>query len=141
MAFSAKITTRIQSEIKRYQGVLGALQKKDVSEADTVTAAKSDEVLECFGHLSRETFSKSTMADLLHHKQVTNKFTVAAIMLSDDLIESLRREIRRLGSGVKVEPAYLRSILTQEIIKRELIDSEEAKAAAHNVRRLQRSVS
>ena len=245
MPVSAKVSARIAAQMKRYQGVLNAIQKKDISEADTVTvindiladvcgydkyhevtsqyairgtyvdlavkvdddirflievkaigielkdihikqavdyaanegiewvvlsngamwrvykvhfgqpiekilvcevdlialSPKSDEILECFGNLSREGFSKVTMADLLHQKQVTNKFTVAALLISDDVLDDLRREIRRLGSGVKVDVDYLRSLLTNEIIKRDLIDSEEAKAAAQNVKRLQRAVS
>lgn len=243
MGVSAKVATRIATEVKRYQGVLNTIQKKDISEADTVTvindiladvcgydkyhevtsqyairgtyvdlavrveddirflievkaigielkdmhvkqaidyaanegiewvvltngavwrvykvhfgqpiekilvcevdlialSPKSDEILECFGNLSREGFSKGTMADLLHQKQVTNKFTVAALLISDDVLDDIRKEIRRLGSGVKVDVEYLRSLLTNEIIKRDLIDSEEAKAAAQNVKRLQRA--
>lgn len=118
------------------------IEKILVCEVDLIALSpKSDEILECFGNLSREGFSKGTMADLLHQKQVTNKFTVAALLVSDDVLDDLRREIRRLGSGVKVDVDYLRSLLTNEIIKRDLIDSEEAKAAAQNVKRLQRAVS
>jgi hypothetical protein len=245
MGISAKVSARIATQLKRYQSVLSAIQKKDISEADTVTvindiladvcgydkyhevtsqyairgtfvdlavrvdndirflievkaigielkdihvkqaidyaanegiewviltngamwrvykvhfgqpiekilvcevdlltlSAKSEELLECFGNLSREAFSKGTMADLLHQKQVTNKFTVAALLISDDFLDDLRKEIRRLGSGVKVEVPYLRTLLTDEIIKRDLIDSEEAKAAAQNVKRLHRTLS
>jgi hypothetical protein len=111
-----------------------------VCEVDLLAAsAKSDEVIECFGNLSREAFSKDKMADLLHQKQLTNKFTVAAVLLSDDLLDDLRKEIRRLG-GVKVDVEYLRSLLTADILKRDLIDSDEGKAAAQNVKRLQRAV-
>ncbi len=84
------------------------------------------------------------MADLLHQKQVTNKFTVAALLISHDperrghdVLDNLRKEIRRL-SGIKVEVDYLRALLTNEIVKRDLIDSEEAKAAFQNVKRLQK---
>jgi hypothetical protein len=244
MGISAKVATRIASEIKHYQGILSAIQKKDISEADTVTvindiladvcgydkyhevtsqyairgthvdlavkiddeirflvevkaigielkdihvkqaidyaanegiewvvltngamwrvykvhfgqpiekilvcevdlmvlSPKSDEILECFGNLSREGFSKGTMADLLHQKQITNKYTVATLLMSDDMLDELRKEIRRL-SGVKVEIDYLQSLLSAEIIKRELLDGEEAKAAFQTVKRLQRSVS
>ncbi|MDO8878386.1 MAG: type I restriction enzyme HsdR N-terminal domain-containing protein [Pseudolabrys sp.] len=245
MGISAKVSARISTQLKRYQGVLSAIQKKDISEADTVTvindiladacgydkyhevtsqyairgtfvdlavrvddtirylievkaigielkdihvkqaidyaanegiewvvltngamwrvykvhfgqpiekilvcevdlissSPKSGEILECFGNLSREGFSKSTMADLLHQKQVTNKFTVAALLVSDDMLDDLRKEIRRLGSGIKVDIDYLRSLLVNDIIKRDLIDGEEAKAAAQNVKRLQRAAS
>jgi Type I restriction enzyme R protein N terminus (HSDR_N) len=245
MPVSAKVAVRIAAQMKRYQGVLATIQKKDISEADTVTvindiladvcgydkyhevtgqyairgtfvdlavkvdenirflievkaigielkdshikqaidyaanegiewvvltngavwrvynvhfgqpiekilvcevdlialSPKSDEILECFGNLSRESFSKGNMADLLHQKQVTNKFTVAALLISDDVLDDLRKEIRRLGSGIKVEVDYLRALLTNEIVKRDLIDSEEAKAAFQNVKRLQRTAA
>ena len=245
MPVSAKVADRIAAQMKRYQGVLATIQKKDISEADTVTvindiladvcgydkflevtgqyairgtfvdlavkvdenirflievkavgielkdihikqaidyaanegiewvvltngavwrvynvhfgqpiekilvcevdlialSPKSDEILECFGNLSRESFSKGNMADLLHQKQVTNKFTVAALLISDDVLDDLRKEIRRLGSGIKVDNDYLRALLTNEIVKRDLIDSEEAKAAVQNVKRLQRAVA
>ncbi|HWK94127.1 MAG TPA: type I restriction enzyme HsdR N-terminal domain-containing protein [Pseudolabrys sp.] len=117
------------------------IEKILVCEIDLLTqSAKSDDVLECFGNLSKEGFSKGTMADLLHQKQVTNKFTVAALLLSDDVVDDIRKEIRRLGSGVKVDVEYLRSMLANDIIKRDLIDGEEAKAAAQNVKRLQRAL-
>jgi hypothetical protein len=87
------------------------------------------------------------MTDLLHQKQVTNKFTVAALLISHDperrgleVLDHLRKEIRRL-SGIKVEVDYLRDLLTNEIVKRDLIDSEEAKAAFQNVKRLQRTAA
>jgi hypothetical protein len=50
------------------------IEKILVCEVDLIALSpKSDEILECFGNLSREGFSKGKMADLLHQKQVTNK--------------------------------------------------------------------
>jgi hypothetical protein len=115
------------------------IEKILVCEVDLLALSpKSDEILECFGNLSREGFSKGKMADFLHQKQVTNKFTVAALLISDDVLDDLRKEIRRLGSGIKVDVDYLGALLTNEIVKRDLIDSEEAKAAVQNVKRLQK---
>ena len=65
----------------------------------------------------------------------------AALLISDDVLDDLRKEIRRLGSGIKVDNDYLRALLTNEIVKRDLIDSEEAKAAFQNVKRLQRTAA
>ena len=243
MPVSAKVAGRIAAQMKRYQGVLATIQKKDISEADTVTVVndmladvcgyekvheitgqyaihgtfvdlvvkvdenirflvevkavgielkdnhvkqaidyaanegiewvvltngavwrvynvhfgqpiekilvcevdltalspKSDEILECFGNLSREGFCKKRMTDWLHQKQLTNKFTVAALLISDYVLDDLRREIRRLGPGIKVDIDYLRALLTNEIVKRDLIDSEEAEAAVQNVKHLQKA--
>ena len=86
-------------------------------------------------------FPREKWLNLLHQKQVTNKFTVAALLISDDVLADLRKEIRQLGSGIKVDIDYLRALLTNEIIKRDLIDSEEANAAFQNVKRLQRAAT
>src|SRR6266487_2488301 len=40
--------------------------------------------------------------------------------------------------GIKVEVDYLRALLTNEIVKRDLSDGEDAKAAFQNVKRLQK---
>jgi hypothetical protein len=118
------------------------IEKILVCELDAIaTNARSPEALECFGNLSREAFSKGTMAELLLHKQVTSKFTVAAVLQTDFILEVLRREIRRMTSGVKVEVEYLRSLLRDEVLKRDLIDSDEAKAANQNIKRLQRAAT
>jgi predicted type IV restriction endonuclease len=118
------------------------IEKILVCELDAIaTNARDPEVLECFGNLSREAFSKGTMAELLLHKQVTSKFTVAAVLQTDFILEVLRREIRRMSSGVKVEVEYLRSLLRDEVLKRDLVDSDEAKAANQNIKRLQRAAT
>lgn len=118
------------------------IEKILVCEFDAIEeSAKSPEALECFGNLSREGFSKSTMAEFLLHKQVTNKFTVAAVLQTDFILEILRREIRRMSSGVKVEVDYLKTLLREEVIKRDLIDSDEAKSALQNIKRLQRAAT
>jgi hypothetical protein len=101
---------------------------------------RSDEVIECLGCLSREGFSKSSMSDLLQQKQVTSKFTIAAIMLTDSVVDHLRRDIRRL-SGIRVESDYLKDLLKNEIIKRELIEGDDAAAAASTVKKMQRALA
>jgi hypothetical protein len=118
------------------------IEKILVCELDAITTnVRNPEVIECFGNLSREGFSKGTMAELLLHKQVTSKFTVAAVLQTDFILEVLRREIRRMSSGVKIEVEYLRSVLRDEVLKRDLVDSDEAKAANQNIKRLQRAAT
>ena len=41
MPVSAKVADRIAAQMKRYQGVLATIQKKDISEADTVTVIRA----------------------------------------------------------------------------------------------------
>ena len=102
--------------------------------------SKGPEAIECFGNFSLEAFSKDTLSDWFHEKQITSKFAIAALLLSDPILDSLRLQIRRL-SRVKVEIDDLRSLLADEIIKRELIDAEEAKSASVFLKKLQRRMN
>ncbi|WP_424629170.1 type I restriction enzyme HsdR N-terminal domain-containing protein [Bradyrhizobium sp. SYSU BS000235] len=100
---------------------------------------KDDGMIACFANLSREGFSKDTMSDFLLEKQITNKFSVAAVLTSPTIVEHIRREIRRL-SGIRVDEDYLNSLLSDEIVKRELVEGEEARAAQKSVQRMQRAL-
>jgi hypothetical protein len=116
------------------------IDKTLVFEMDILTvSARSAEVLECLGNLSKEGFSKGSMGDLLQQKQVTSKFAIASVLLSDPMIAILRRELRRLSPGVRVDVEALRTTLAEQVIKRDLMDGEAAQAAQAAVKRLMRA--
>jgi len=101
--------------------------------------SKWSELIECFGNLSRENFSKPSMNDYFEQKQLTSKYAVAAAILSEPMLIELRRELRRLSSGLKLDVDYLATLITNEVIKRDLIDSDEGKNAQALIRHLQKS--
>ena len=102
--------------------------------------SKGPEAVECFGSLSLEGFSKDALSDWFHEKQITSKFTVAALLVSDSVLNSIRLQIRRL-SQVRVDIEELRSLLIEEVIKRELMDGDEAKAASAFLKKMQRRLN
>jgi hypothetical protein len=87
-----------------------------------------------------EAFSKDTLSDWFHEKQITSKFSIAALLLSDAMLDSLRLQIRRL-SQIRLDIDDLRTLLTDEVIKRELIDGDEAKSASVFLKKLQRRMN
>jgi hypothetical protein len=118
------------------------IEKSLIFEIDALSAnPKSADLVECFGILSREGFSKDSMSELLQQKQVTSRYAIAAVLLSDSILDELRRELRRISPGLKVDTSYLGSVLGNEVIKRELVDGEEAVAAASLIKKLQRSLA
>jgi hypothetical protein len=93
---------------------------------------KNAEHLDSLYLLTRESMLKSGLYAYHDHLQATNKFYLAAVMLSDPVLETLRRELRRL-SDVKLEVEKLREALKQEVIKREVIEGERADDARKKV--------
>lgn len=82
--------------------------------------------------LTRESMVKSGLYAYHDHLQATNKFYLAAIVLNDAVIETIRRELRRV-SDVKVEVEELRALLRDEVIKRDVLEGEKAEAAHKKV--------
>jgi hypothetical protein len=82
--------------------------------------------------LTRESMVKSGLYAYHDHLQATNKFYLAAVVLSDAVLDTVRRELRRV-SDAKVEVEELRTALQNEVIKREVIEGEKAEAARKKV--------
>jgi hypothetical protein len=101
--------------------------------------SRSTPLLECFGNLSREGFTASSMAAIYQQQQATSKYSLAAMLQSEAVIAVVRRELRRAFPGLKVDDEQILTALQNDVLKRELIDSEEAKLATANLRRALRS--
>lgn len=99
---------------------------------------RAQEVVECFGSLSKEGFSRSAMDDLYQEKQVTSRFFIANVLLSEPMLDELRKTLRRLSPGLKVDTEFLAQVISNDVLKRELIDSDDGKAAATTLKKLQR---
>ena len=88
--------------------------------------------LESLYLLTRESMLKSGLYAYHDHLQATNKFYLAAVVLSDAVLDTVRRELRRV-SDAKVELDELREALKLEVIKREVIEGEKADGARKKV--------
>jgi hypothetical protein len=93
---------------------------------------KNSANLESLYLLTRESMLKSGLYAYHDHLQATNKFYLAAVVLSDPVLETVRRELRRV-SDAKVELDELREALKQEVIKREVIEGDKADGARKKV--------
>lgn len=82
--------------------------------------------------LTRESMVKSGLHAFHDRLQATSRFYLAAIVLSDPVLQAARRELQRL-SDVRVGLDELRASLKQDVIKRDVIEGEKAEAAAKKV--------
>lgn len=85
--------------------------------------------------LTRESIVKSALEVYHDHKQATSKFMVAAVILSDPVLEVVRRELRRGSPDIRVELEEIRTAVTQEVLKREVIEGEQADQARKKISR------
>jgi hypothetical protein len=109
------------------------IDAEPVVDIDLLTLShKSAANIESVYLLTRESMLKSGLHAFHDQAQATSKFYLAAIVLSDPVLETVRRELRRL-SDVRLEIDDLRSALKQEVVKREVIEGDKAEGARRRV--------
>lgn len=96
---------------------------------------KTTDHLESLFLLTRESMIKSGLYAYHDQIQATSKFHLGALLLSDPVLETIRRELRRLSPDVKVHVEDLRELLKKEVLKREVIEGDKAEAAKKKVQK------
>jgi hypothetical protein len=118
------------------------IDKSLIFEVDVLqTNPRNAQLLECFSNLSREGFTHSSMTAFFQQRQATSKFSIAAMLTSEPMLHALRKEVRRISTNVKVEEDFLKGVLQNEVLKRELVEGEEAKQAADFVKKALKSAA
>lgn len=112
------------------------IDKSLIFEVDLLnTNPKNAQLLECFGTLSREGFTQSSMTAFFQQQQATSKFSLAALLTSENVLAALKKELKKLSPTIKIDDEFLKTTLQNEVLKRELVDSEEAKAAVDVIKK------
>jgi len=57
---------------------------------------------------------------------LVNKYFISAILKSDNSYETIKKEFKKVDPSIKIESEEIDIILTNDVIKRELIDTPEA---------------
>jgi predicted type IV restriction endonuclease len=110
------------------------IDKQEIAHFNLLTArAKNEGDIEKMNLLTREGFTKSSLAEYRDRKDAASRFMLAAIILSSESVQSaIRREIRRT-TEIAVEEAVIDKMLRDEVLKRETIEGSEAEAALRRV--------
>lgn len=101
---------------------------------------KNETHLENLFLLTKESMIKSGLYAYHDQIQATNKFYLGALILSDTVLEAIRRELRRITPDVKVPIDDLRNVLIQDVLKREVIEGEKADIAKKKVQKTARKL-
>jgi hypothetical protein len=96
---------------------------------------KNEEHLERLFILCKEGLAKDAREEF-HEKTLTvNRFVLGALVLGDEVVGVIRRELRKLSTGVSVTQEEIAQVLSNEVLKRDVLDGEEAAKAQGRVRR------
>lgn len=107
-----------------------------VAEFDFLTLNhKSEDDLCLLFLLAREGWTKKAIGDFHEQRQALSKFCIAAMILSESVLDVLRRELRRLCPDVRISNEQIQNVIFNEVLKREVVEGDKAEDARKKVAR------
>lgn len=101
----------------------------------SVISSRSQDDLAKLFMLCRESITTDALHQFHQQAQILNRYVIADMMLGDAMVGALRKEMRRLFAGLKTSDDELRLLLTTDVIKRDTMDGDAAKAAKSVVKK------
>jgi len=107
-----------------------------VLDLDILAMSPSDEdAVEDLFLLSKEGIQRSGLDAYNDQLKVRNKFNLAALILSDPILHTIRRELKRISPDVRISVEEIKAALSHEVIKRDAIEGDKATEAQRLVNR------
>jgi hypothetical protein len=87
--------------------------------------------------LSRESLVKKTtgLDEMYEHLSIVNPCVVGLLLLDDSTVNNVKKLIKRLSPGVKIDNADVLKMLENDVIKRAILDDDEVKRLRANIKR------
>lgn len=85
--------------------------------------------------LCKRGLAKDLMQDFFEKQQACNKFVIGALLRSEEVASVLRRTLRKMKPGIQVSTSEIMELISESVIKREIIESEAGVNAEKSVKR------
>jgi len=86
--------------------------------------------------LCKEGIATAAIEEFHIHVQSVNRFMIGAIVITEPVLNAIRKELRRASSGLKVTNDEIQSILISEVFKRDLIEGEPFENAKKQLKKV-----
>lgn len=83
----------------------------------------------------KEGWQRSMLGEYHTQRQALSRFFVGAMLQTDTVLDVIRRELRRVSPDVRIEPDQIKSVLINEVIKREVLEGDKADEARRKISR------
>jgi hypothetical protein len=94
---------------------------------------KKESDLELLYYVCKESLGKSVLADFHLQKQTFSKFFVGQLIVSEPIIDAIRKIMKKLYPEVKVSNEEIYTLIETEVLKREVIEGEKAEEAKKKI--------
>ncbi|PBQ31665.1 restriction endonuclease subunit R [Sphingobacteriaceae bacterium] len=94
---------------------------------------KANQDIEQLFLLSKEAVSKSSLEDYFTQKQATNRFMIGNLLCEESILNTLKKELKQIYPDIKVTNDEIKTVLTTDVIKREILTGEESEEAKKKI--------
>ena len=99
----------------------------------SVLSSKSAKDIESLYLFCKEGWIKSVLGEFHSQKQALSRFYIGAMVLTEPVLQLVRRELRRMFPDVRIEADEIKSVMTAEVMKRDVVEGEQADEARRRV--------
>lgn len=96
---------------------------------------RKDADMELAWLLAKESWQKAKIGEYHLQRQALSRYCMAAVILSEPVLDVIRRELRRMSPDVRIDPEVIAEVLRNEVIKRDALEGEKAESARKMVNR------
>ena len=96
---------------------------------------KSERDIELLYLWCKEGWVRSVLGDYHSHKQALSRYVLGAVILTDPVLDVIRRELRRLSPDARIDTEEIKFALVGDVLKREILDGEKAGEAKKKISR------
>lgn len=90
---------------------------------------KNDADIEQLYLFCKEGWAKSVLGEYHSQRQALSRFSLGALLLSEPVLEVLRRELKRVSPDVRIKTEEISFVLVNEVIKRDVTEGDKADEA------------
>jgi hypothetical protein len=110
----------------------------------TNLSSKRQADLEMLLYLSRESIAKSSSSmlhDLAAQKQIMNHAVIGQLLLTDAILDALRKQIKKIAPDTKPTNDEIQDILISTVIKRDVFEGDKSDAAKKRIQKFEKDVA
>jgi hypothetical protein len=97
---------------------------------------RSEKDIELLYLWCKEGWQRSVLGEYHTQKQALSRFAVGAMLQTDPVLDVIRRELRRLSPDVRIDIDQIKAVLSNEVIKRDVMEGEKAEEARKKIARV-----
>jgi hypothetical protein len=83
--------------------------------------------------LAKEGWRNQRLDEYAAERQARSRYSIAGVLLTVPVLDVIRRELRRIAPGIRIETDEVKKVLEEEVLKRELLEGEHANAARKRI--------